>query len=519
MSEQLMRKQSSEPPVAHESINIFEDSPAPAPKLWASYLRLALFLVISGLFFWNTLPQVKQHPIKGGDQGQWVTMAFNLSESGVFSNDKAGKPKPPTPTAYREPLYPAFLAAQILLNPNLRNLSIDEGIGKGNIGHPGLVALQYGQVVVLYICAILTGLLGFMLTKRWSVFFLSFYLVGTSSIMHREMLLYRNETFTALLIVISAISLFALAQRKTKMLYAFAGLTTALLTLNKGIYQYYWLVLAAGLLFLAFTKFGERRDWNRKQTLQGVFIFAIAYYALVGPWLLRNKYHFDRFYLTARGGVVLALRAHYDSMSWEEYKASFLYWTPLKSAKAILNENFDVETVTRRINRRHPTHSIYKTARQRRSDLRKIHGNVEADKIQLKESLDYILSHPLRHLAVTIPIAIRGSFIEETQSFFGQKIIGPHISIAIFLCFLSVVSLALISRNIALFVAFLTPLYCWGMYSFVSQNIVRYNIPSAPLLWLASVILVVHFVGAPLLGKSWRLATRPFRKRIWQSKL
>ncbi len=512
MSEQAIRKQPSETPAAHESITIFEDSPAPAKSMWAAYLRLALFLVISGLFFWNTLPQVKQHPVKGGDQGQWVTMAFHLSESGVFSNDKPHKPKPPAPTAYREPLYPAFLAAQILLNPTLKDLSVAEGIGKNNIGHPGLIALQYGQIVTLYLCAVLTGVLGYMLTQRWTVFFLSFYLVGTSTIMHREMLLYRNETLTALLIVVSAISLLALAKRKTALFYAGAGVTTALLTLNKGIYQYYWLVIAAGLLFLGLTKFGERRGWKRKQTLQGVFLFAVAYYALVGPWLLRNKYHFDRLYLTARGGVVLALRAHYNSMSWEEYKASFLYWTPYKSSKELLAKHFDEAEVTKRLNRRHPTHSIYKTARQRRSDLRKLHGQIEADKIQLKESLDYIVKHPLRHLAVTIPIAIRGIFVENTQMFFGQKFIGSHISTFIFLCFLGVVGIAAVRRNVGLFVAFLTPLYCWGMYSFVSQNIVRYNIPSVPLFWLASVMLLIHFAAAPLLGGLYRLSTRMFRR-------
>ena len=85
-----------------------------------------------------------------------------------------------------------------------------------------------------------------------------------------------------------------------------SGVLLGLLALTRASYSY-----AIPLLALLFFVSIWRQPGGRRQLAIGLGGFCLAAALVVFPWMWRNQHHFDRFFITERGGYQLNVRAQY----------------------------------------------------------------------------------------------------------------------------------------------------------------------------------------------------------------
>jgi len=127
--------------------------------------------------------------------------------------------------------------------------------------------------------------------------------------------------------------------------------------------------------------------------------------------------------------------------------------------------------------------SLEVKARGRRNELIEQYGSYSiADAVQLREALDKIKSHPVRHLLACLPYGFRGTFAKK-----GLR--GP----ILFAMFFGIIFWAFIKRREDVLIGLAAALFSFGFTTFVSLNEPRFNIPLIPMLYVASLI-VIHQV-------------------------
>ena len=458
-----------------------------------------VFVGFSVAFWWDALLEVGPHQVRGGDQSQWLRMAVNLHRHHTFSKDMVPKGGGVRPTAYREPVYPAFVAAQMALNPSLRDLDAQQVYNEGD-GHPALVALQVPQILIMYATILLAMGIVWKLSGS-AVFALGAGIViALSTTLQREMLIYRSETLAVFLTTALAFVLVVAAERRSPAAYAGAGALAGLLALTKAVFGYFWLPFV-----LVFALVAWRAGWKRRPAVMSGAAFVLAFGVVIAPWMARNYFQFGRWYIADRGGIALNLRTLYDSIDPDEYFASFFYWTPYRTSKQILEKHFDYESY-RRLNRRDREHGFYLVSRENRRKLTEQLGDpVLADRVMLDEAVDYVIHHPVRHLALSLPLGLRGIFVEKKLNV--VNIAGYKVATLAFASFATLCVIAVKRSDLRLAGALLPALHCWGFYSLASHNLPRYNMICIPTFYLAILVLVGAYLWP--LAQRWGVQAAP----------
>jgi len=123
-------------------------------------------------------------------------------------------------------------------------------------------------------------------------------------------------------------------------------------------------------------------------------------------------------------------------------------------------------------------------ARDRRTALLdQIKDRALADKALFDEALGRIASHPLRHLAVTLPLAHRGIYVERTAA----------MSLLLFILAGTALARALATRDWPALAAFAPAVLSFGFHSFLTHNIPRYNVFLVPVLWSAAAVVAARW--------------------------
>ena len=109
-----------------------------------------------------------------------------------------------------------------------------------------------------------------------------------------------------------------------------------------------------------------------------------------------------------------------------------------------------------------------------------------------KRALNEIFSNPLKHLAVTIPVALKGMYVLDDA----DSPAGNAVCLMNFLLFFSLFFLfikAIVHKNTAVTAFLLPAVFSFLFYSFLTHNITRYNVPLIPVLWASTTIIVFGF--------------------------
>ncbi len=468
-------------------------------KRWGLHLGLLLLLLLGILI--NAAVEIEPEPVSG-DARQNLTMAYNAFKYGVISDEIIDAPDIP-PTYRREPLYPIVLAGVLQTLTNSDSLRLQCLLDAKPACHGILIGLQWFNLGLLLAAALATFLAAQAIIGNPASSYLVSALVGFSpSLVAAINRFYTDLPAALVLLIFSTFLYLTLTQRKGWLFAVGAGLAFGALMLIKAIFFYLGVVLGVGFTIAA----GWRRSW---QPVKVAVVVLLTAYAIAGIWMTRNYIRFGEPAISGRSGEILAIRAEFSKMTWREYRASFLAYTP-QYGKPILKRFFRPEDY-RRFDRENPD-GFYRRTKNRIAALRDGDGAYSAIEAQLEaESIALIKRNWLKHLALTATFAYQGAFIKlfpenslvPTRLFYiASLLIGLY--------------LALRWRNGAMLMFLLPSFYSYGIHAVATHYIPRYSEPLIPCLAIALAVLLVQ-TGYPL-KRYWSHARQTLASRNVRSR-
>lgn len=441
---------------------------------------LAVYLVLFALESADNLSRGFDIPPRK-DAHQYVTLAYNLERYGVYSLGMADDPAQRAPTAYRPPAYPALLAVGIRLSPQLGAMSWEQFLRKDS--QPRLWSLKAIHVALLLATSLVAMAIVRDTTGSVVASYACLFLVGLDPSLQRMNQTFVSEPLATFLLTAFSFCMVRVVRGGGLMTFAAAGVSLALLALTRAAFQCFWLL--AGILLLALAARGSTMAPDRRRLRVGAAIMLACYFPLVGAWMGRNLKHTGRFFLSEGGGIVLAMRAELNMMSKTEYAASFLLWTNFALGRRLLPRVSGEEPLPR-LAPDDREGGVDRLADARRAELEKRLGSrVLADKVLSREALGRMLSHPVRHALVTIPIAHRGLYVEGS----------PVAGLMLFAGFLAALGQCWTRRDPALAAALLPAAAAFAFHSLLTHNIPRYNEVLLPVMWAGATVVVGSALG------------------------
>jgi len=438
-----------------------------------------IILVYIPIFVINTLNHIELKP-RSGSAKHLFLLGYHLQHHKIFSQDFKDSENV-SPSFYRPPGYPAFLAMCIAVIPDFRNISINDLTSYNERGkkviderkNRGFIYIKYCEAFLHLLISFMSMWLAWRITKKRYIAVLILVFVGFHPRLSSSVNSLHTEIFTSFLVTLFSISILATIEKKHYLLFALSGLLLGCITLTRATWYYY---LIPGLLFFIYYAWCFQN--NKRRIFFGSIIFTVCFALIVGVWMARNYYHFNRACIAGRGGHVLDIRMNHNMMNWKEYKASFLLWSNNKYLKQTLLNKFFKPEEWAQLDRNN-SDGFYRTARKRGSELRKQYGAQIGDKMQFKEAVKKFFHHPVRHIFTTIPFTYRG-----IQKFSRQEAINVLI---IILSAIALTSSVLIKNTRA--VAVLFPVGIMFMFNcFCTHNLARYNLPYIPIFLIAAFL-------------------------------
>jgi len=464
------------------------------------HAKLLLHIILCVLFVllvvWNAAQIFDGRPLqKGNDASYHIRTGYNLINHKTYSYRLGENLKP---DAYREPTMAAYIAMLVGASSTLGSVDATTTLAGGD----GLEILRYAQLPILILTAFGAMYFVYLVTKNFFCSYVALLLTGFSYSLFFSAWSVNTEHMAALFVTAASISLYEIVRGRGKKYFAFLGVSLALLVLTKAVFMY---LIVFILIFLVVP--GLAGKFVKKELIAGLVILLAAYFAFVGSWMVRNYIHFDKFYISGRGGNILSIRAEYDMMNAREYFGSFLFWTPDNYVRKKLIPRFFGEKALHsggaleRLLRNNYKTGYLRQATNKRKELIAAYGTgmetTVIDKEMRRYARNKILRHPFRHIFVTLPIAWKGLFVEDRYSLsvpFSMVLVSSvGISLAYFGSLFFLAGLGIKRRQWDLFSVSLPALYLYGVNSFCTHNIPRYNQPIIPVL-IVALLIVVHLL-------------------------
>jgi 4-amino-4-deoxy-L-arabinose transferase-like glycosyltransferase len=459
-------------------------------KKHKSLLSLLLVLLILCGVYLNASRYIDPRPANG-DAMQNLAMAYNKFKYGVLSDSTFERPDV-SPTYRREPLYPLMLAnvMKLVADPATTELSC---LLEAKLACQTLLGkLQSFNIVLLLALSVATLLGGRVIMGRGAAPYIAFLLVGFSPhfVNFNGVGRFNTELPAALALLIGSICLYMAVSRTQWLWYALgAGVAFGALILIKAVFFYFGVVL--GLVTAVFSM--RRRSWN---LVKSSLVILLVTYTIAGFWMMRNYTNFGTTAIAGRDGEVLAIRAEFSTMTWPEYRASFLAYTPIYG-QPLLDRFFDPKEYLR-FDNANPD-GFYRKVKNR-NQMVSVRGiNESALK---RKSIALIKENWFKHLALTATFAYRGSLVSIlpiSQDVF--ETIVPNNLFLRLLCYILLLLLGFVSlfviffgsikRNKTNIIFFLLPtLYSYAIHAVATHYIPRYSYPLIPCLVITTAMLL-----------------------------
>lgn len=454
-------------------------------KFWhkhQSWARVVIFLLILLSVIINAVDEIQPRTVED-DARHNLAMAYNNFKYGVVSDLRTDSPDI-VPTYRREPLYSLMLSGVLTAIADPETTTHDCLTKPEPACVPLQLKLQWFNLLLLLALTLTTFLAGRVILGDNFAPYLASLLVGLSPGLTDAINNFYTELIAALPLLILATFLYLSVTRRRWQLHAIAaGCAFAALMLTKAVFLYFGVILT-----LAFMIYGaQKHSWQPLKILAMILVVA---YAIAGLWMTRNYLNFGVAKISGRGGEVLAIRAEFTEMSWSEYRASWLVFTP-GYGKPLLKRFFDLEDHTR-FDRSNPE-GFYRGTKNRISAMRrgdaeeKVYQQQEIDDRLKTESISKIKQNWFKHLALSATFAYRGSFIRM----FAENSLVP-VRLFYIISLFTVFGLALRHQDIGMIFFVLPALYSYGIYAFASHYISRFSVPLIPCLAIAFALLVLQ---------------------------
>ena len=421
------------------------------------------------------------------DETEYLNAAYNLVHHGIVSTQGPGGPV--APTATREPGYPVFIAAIMLLDPGLGKFTPACNAPPDPKCAPYYRGLQYANSALIVLTEILLFVTVLIVTGNTAPAYIAprlVFLNVEANEMRHEVL----SDYFAMAIIAGAMVFLALALvRHWRGGWLLVGLALAALSLTKAVFLYFalpLLAIALGVLLIRWRKLA-------RTSIISLALITAGYAAPVGAWMLRNAVEVDNFVITdSRSGMVLSEREIFNSMTPGEYGIAFLWWTRAMGDD-LVRTHFPSQSY-RRFNldakdgfylRSHERYLQMVAEEMRRSGAAPRQARATVD----REFIRKILTNLPVHLLTTLPLFYHGIWIDE--------FIVLTLPALFWLIWVS------LRRRDTLVLGLLAPgIFSLLFYALFSLNIPRYQLTALPALALAGGI-----AGA-LLIERWRRRKR-----------
>ena len=216
--------------------------------------------------------------------------------------------------------------------------------------------------------------------------------------------------------------------------------------------------------------------------------------AVYSPWFVRNQRLGEALQVDERGEDVLAVRAEYSTMSWRQYAASFLYFTPEVGPR--LTASLFGEQTAAKLRPQQTGKLLPKGAERHRA---RFNGRPwPGASVRGGRRVRVMAEHLPMMALLTLPFAYRGAFLEVG---FNVRRVPPMIlyfTMAYSLFFVP----ALIFLTIRLgrqkdlrWLILVPALYSYLFHSLITHYIPRYSIPLVPIYLIALVSGIAALAG------------------------
>jgi 4-amino-4-deoxy-L-arabinose transferase-like glycosyltransferase len=373
---------------------------------------LGVILLVLGLLWTRT----KVQPLSSFDQPFYVGIAYDLVHHGRFTDGyffaQPGADVERPSSMRFTPLYPILLASAAEVEPAFRaamDCLIAAGPTDQDRGCPRAATLprsaQFLMLAGFYLLLWwVAGVIGGSRRAAWIALALGlvpaqFLLISVNYLM---------TEMTSLLLSLAATAAVLAAWRgdRPRRFLALAGVLLGLLALTRPAFLY--LFLASTLSAAVLIAIGRAGPRARAAALLAMFVLGFA--VPVAPWVARNAIVLGRPALThGYDSHTLVQRISFDSMTWREYALSYVCWLPDGNG---LGQKLAGPGACDRFFWDDKPNSFYAIGI----------GPLMQQTVEAAGGWDnhlryllthYILREPVWHALVTIPLALRGAWIDH----------------------------------------------------------------------------------------------------------
>lgn len=411
------------------------------------------------------------------DEFAYLSIANDLNVHGVFSDGRFAEHKTvgaAEPGRFFAPAYPLFLYAMSSISPATRvfvDCNAAEGTSQANCPKApiSLLAVQAVMAALGMTCIFAAS---YLLSGSLVVAGLAEALALATGEPGYYVRTYLSEN-TAFLgfYVFLASAVWAVARNRLAG-FALAGAALSFAALSRPSYLY---LIYLAVLILATAAILHPKLPIRWQQL-GAFVSTA--FVVLAPWMLRNFWNFGDVALTSGyGGFILVQRVAYNSMTWTEWGVSLIAWLP-DFGDSLARSLFPSDTYIR-LGWDDPT-SFYAIGNgQLMQETLAASGGRSGHLSYLLHN--YVLAEPFKHLAVTLPLTLRGIWV------------GKYLALAATLLVIPVGrEMARRQCILPFLVLVMPPLLMAAFHALISVNVVRYNVPMiAPYAFIVAFSIVV----------------------------
>ncbi len=415
----------------------------------------------------------KPRPFNEFDQPFYLGIADDIRHTGRFTDGYFfAQPGPDgmRPSSMRfSPLYPGLLAAVAQIDTGLRaNMDcLVEGLGHNDAcgrAAPVMRTLQAAELVgVFWLTWWIAGAVTVSRRQAWVALALA--LLTTGLLLRSVNYLMTEMTTLALTTAATAAAIRALAPSSRPVWGAGCGVLLALAALTRPAFLYliYAAVPVAGLA-----------AWRARRGALEAAGFAAGAAVTLAPWIIRNATVLGRPALSfGYASHTLVQRIAFDAMTWREYALSYMCWLPTGSA---LGRRYNPPAGCDRFGYDAPDSFYLIGQRHLLDQTLTASGGYEHHMSYLLHT--YIFAMPFWHVAVSVPLALRGAYIDK---WWGFVLLGVSIWATI---------RAFRHRDWRYLAVILPAFFMLALNAGVAVNQVRYNLMLIPPYAIAGAMLL-----------------------------
>lgn len=446
-----------------------------------------------------------------GDAYTYGRVAYNFFQYGKFSSSDADKAEEIAVNYYDNPVVPVYFAAVLDAFFDKGSVSLACLLSTPAACPEALLAMKAANV--LWVWALSLGAFFVMRAIRPHWVFIRYALfsllvLNVSFLTHVDTFL--TEGLSAVFLLGFSFSLYQLARPeplsvlKIALYGTLGSVCYVLLILLKAIYFYMIPVVVLLAIWIG---------WQQKAFQKPLLIALIALcgYLGAGAWEAHNERIHGQKILSLTGLNVLAVRAEYSTMTWQEYKAAYFAFLPdlgpLQLKKRLLEGLFDYEDYRRFRGMDENGKTFHGGWPKGSVGKRAMLPNGETDYSKVKAAaFSVIRENWVKHVALIPVFALSGSFVTvgflpSTEDASALEI-GLKDALRYFTMFYSIflypalfaaLWLLLKRKEYSLMIFFMPVVYSFAFHALITHFIPRYSMPAIPVLLIA-LLLVMGYI-------------------------